>query len=204
MNWGALKFNLLGNLPLVGKQVSLSYYKSVMDKVLFIEKQFNKPMVTFDHNVHALYDCLQGAKIVLHEDFDWFLTLGITTYTKTSGMTSQFFARIIAGEVFKFEDYFKELNVSSRETAFLDWYSNFDDTQDFADVFIYMLQIYCLENPINEEEGEVYKGNSRWEINKTTLDFISSSYFRLVLDDFITLVKLSVDSQVRRLNGEAN
>lgn len=203
MNWGVLKFSLFGELPFVGKQVSLSYYKSVMDKVLFIEKQFNKPMVTFDHNVHALYDCLQGAKIVLHEDFDWFLELGITTYTKTSGMTSQFFDRVIAGEFFKFEDYFKELNVSSRETAFLDWYSNFEDTQEFVDAFIYMMQIYCAENPL-DEEGEVYQGNSRQEINKTTLDFISSSYFRLVLDDFITVIKLSIDSQVRRLNGEAN
>jgi len=203
MNWATIKFNLFGDLPVVGKQVSLSYYSSVMDRILFIEKQFNKPMVTFDANVHALYDCLQGSKIVMHEDFDWFLVLGITTYTKTSALTSQFFQRILNGELLKYDDYFKELNVSSRETAFLDWYSNFEDTQEFLGVFLGLMHMFCLENPI-DEEGEIYKGNNRLEINRSTLEFINSSHFRLVLDDFITVMKLSIDSQVRRLNGEAN
>lgn len=204
MNWGALKFNLFGDWPLIGHQIKLGYYRSVMDKVENIEKRFNKPMVKFEDNIHALYDCLQGSKITIHEDFDWFLVLGITTYTKTARKTVEFFDRLVEGELFKFEEYFKELNVSSRETAFLDWYSNFEDAQDFLDGFMYMMQLYCLENPLNEEEGEVYKGSNRWEIKKGTLEFLNSSYFRLVLDDFITLVKLSIDSQVRRLNGEAN
>ena len=206
MNWGRLKFQLFGNWPVIGKQIQLDYYNSVIERITNIEKRYNSPRVGYDTHIHSLYDCLYGSMIELDEDIQWFLTLGITTYTKTSAMASECLQRIIKGEIFKYEEYFKELNVSSRETEMLDWYSNYEDTAAFMGDYLYMMQVYCLENPLddNDETGagaEVYKDSNRWEINRSTLDFINSSHFRLMLDDFITVIKLSIDSQIRRLNG---
>lgn len=201
-----LKLKVLGSMPWFGKGVQLTEYKRIIDKLDYIEKQFNKPMVSFDANIHALYDCLQGTEIELDDDFDWFMTLGITTYTETSGLALQFVTRILNDEYFKYDDYFKELNVINRETEFLEWYSNMDSIQLFMDRFSYMLKLYCLENPkeADIEHGEAYNENNRLELNRSTLLFFGSQHFRLVLDDYITLVRLSIDSQVRRLNGEAN
>ena len=195
---------IFGLLPKLGKGLKLIKYRQVIEKLEFVEKQFNKPMVSFDANIHALYDCLQGPVVELDEDFDWFMTLGITTYTETSGLASEFISRVLNNEFFKYDEYFKELNVSSRETEFLAWYSNIEATQGFLDQFMYLLQLYCIENPKDEELGDVYREDNRRELNKSTIAFFNSQHFRLMLDDFITMVKLSIHSQVRRINGEAN
>ena len=202
MNLALLKFKMLGNLPFVGKRVQVNYYNSLMEYLTNFEKRVNKPTVKFDQMIHGLYDCLVGAPIAICEDFDWFMTLGITAHTKTARDALAFVYALEEKHHFKFDPFFKEFHVSSKETDFLAWYSNADAATHFIWGFLQLLQLYCLENPLNEQEGDTFKEH-RTVITSPTLEFFNSSYFRLVLDDFITIVQIAIDSQLRRLNAEA-
>lgn len=205
MNWAKVKLKLFGNWPVIGKQIQVQHYTSLMDEVDLLEKQFNKARVRFEVIIRDLYDCLERSPVTLNEDFNWFLSISITSYTNTSTAAHYLLDRILKGEFFKYDLYIKELNVSSRETDFLDWYSSNYTVQMFMENFHYLMGLYCLENPLDEEHGDhTYKETNRLEINRSTLDFLNSSHFRLVLDDYLTMVRMSIDSQLRRLNGEAN
>lgn len=202
MHLALIKFKLLGNLPFIGKRFQADYYNELMGQITKFDKLFNKPTVKFDQIIHDLYDCLVTAPLDVCEDFDWFMTLGITAHTKTSRDALAFLYELGESRPFKFDPYFKEFHVSSKETDFLAWYSNRDSAMQFVWMFMEVLQLYCLENPLDENDGAEFKEH-RKAINKPTMEFFNSSYFRLVLDDFITIVQLSIDSQLRRLNGEA-
>lgn len=202
MHLAMLKFKLLGNLPFIGKRVQSDYYKGLLAQIIKFEKQYNKPTVKFDQLIHDLYDCLASAPIAICEDFDWFLTLAITAHTKTSRDALEYLCALENGHSFQFDPYFKEFHVSSKETDFLAWYSNRETATSFIWRFLQVLQLYCLENPLDENEGVPFSEH-RKVINKQTMEFLNGSYFRLVLDDFITIVQLAIDSQLRRLNGEA-
>lgn len=202
MHLALFKFKLLGNLPFIGKKVQLDYYSELMAHLTKFEKQYNKPTVKFDQLIHDLYDCLASAPLAICEDFDWFLTLAITAQTKTSRDALEFLCALEEGHPFQFDPYFKEFHVSSKETDFLAWYSNGETAMGFIWQFMQVLQLYCLENPLDENEGVAFSEH-RKAISKPMMEFMSGSYFRLVLDDFITIVQLAIDSQLRRLNGEA-
>lgn len=201
MHLALLKFKLLGNLPFIGKRVERDYYKELSAHIVKFEKQYNKPTVKFDQLIHDLYDCLAAAPIAICEDFDWFLTLAITAHTKTSGSALEFLHELEDRTAFPFDPYFKEFHVSSKETDFLAWYSNRETTMAFIWRFLQVLQLYCLENPLDENEGVAFSEH-RKAITKPMLEFFNGSYFRLVLDDFITIVQLAIDSQLRRLNDK--
>lgn len=203
------------NVPYFGKRFKIARLNSVLAEVAHIKKQFNKPMVRFDDNIHALYDCLRGLDLTLQEDIEWFLTLDITCYTKTSTEAAKYLNRHFENGFPKEEHFFKVLSVGSLETGLLDWYSNFDTAQEFIDLFFYVIDVYCAENlrsvkspafdPDEQDDvsGSVaYTDSRKREINPSLMDFFNSNTFKLVLEDFMVVIEVVIYSQLRRLNGE--
>lgn len=203
MQWKNWKYDLFRNWPVIGKDIQRDHYNKVSAEIEGVLKRFNHPKVTLTDSVRCLYDCLKGLDIRLHDDFSWYPNVAISAYTKTSYDASALLHMTLAGGFPRYDEYFKELYVSNHETSFLDWYSNPESAEEFLGQFMLILHLYCEDNPVDEEYGEQYRFDyQRKELKPGLLDFFSSRYFRLVLDDFITLVRLAIHTQLRRLNGE--
>lgn len=214
MSLANLVSNAVANIPYFGKRMKVARLNSVLSEIEHIKKQFNKPMVRFDDNIHALYDCLKGLDLTLEEDIGWFLDLDITCFSKTSTEAATYLKRHIENAFPKDEHFFKNLSVGSLETGFMDWYSNYDTAQEFIDLFVYAIDLYCAENPKSakykvhgaEEQddisgSEVYTDSRKRELNHSMIEFFSNQPFRLLLDDFLVMVEVVIYSQLRRLNG---
>lgn len=206
--------NAMLNVPLIGKRLKVARLNTVLSEVEHIKKQFNKPMVRFDDNMNGLYDCLKGLDMGLQEDIRWFLTLDITCYSKTSTEAATYLKRHLENGFPQEEHFFKNTSVGSLETAFMDWYSNLETAQAFVDQFIYVLDLYCSENPrkvkhleeLDEQDdvggSEVYRTVRNRELNQSLIEFFNNNQFRLILDDFLIMVEVVIYSQLRRLNGQ--
>jgi hypothetical protein len=206
--------NAFVNVPYFGKRIKIARLNSVLLEIEHIKKQFNKPMVRFDDNIHALYDCLKGLDLTLQEDIGWFLDLDITCYSKTSTEAVTYLKRHVENAFPKEEHFFKNTSVGSLETGFMDWYSNYDTAQEFVDTFLYVIDLYCAENPRSskrpvfdaEEQDDVfgtdvYTDSRKRELTQSMIEFFINQPFRLLLDDFLVLVEVVIYSQLRRLNG---
>jgi len=203
MNWKNWKFDLFRNWPIIGEEIQRDHYNKVLAEIEGVRKRFNHPKVTLTDSIHCLYDCLKGLDIRLYDDFSWYPNVGISAYTKTSQEATALLRMILTGGIPRYDEYFKELYAVDHETGFLDWYSNPESTDELLGQFMLILDLYCEDNPKDDEYGERYKFEyQRKELKPSLLDFFSSRYFRLVLDDFITLVRLAIHTQLRRLNGE--
>lgn len=210
-----LLFKPFESIPYVGKRMKINKLNKVLLDIEDIKKQFNKPMVRFDDNIHRLYDCLKGLDLTLVEDYEWYLSLDITTRTKTSVGASRYITEHINNLFPKEDIYFRESNVSNISVRFLDWCNNTESLQEFVFKFLYVLDLYCEENPKvikcfsddPEIQGDVFVGHNVYkplrskELNYSLLEFFNNNTFRLILDDFITSVQVVIYSQLGGLNG---
>lgn len=194
--------NTLGKLPWVGRRLQLSYYQNLKLEVERIEAAFFSPTVRFTDQVHDLYDCLKGSEITLAEDFQWFHSLILNTYSKTAADAVHCLSSITNGWLLKTENYFKETEVTKR-VPLLQWYSNRDYVEQFISLGLVTLQAYTTRYPRleNEKVGPAIEKAKNVFWNPSLGNFCGSQYFKMILDDFITIVLIALESHIRRLNG---
>jgi hypothetical protein len=191
-------------MPLIRKWAGLAYYSELLTQVEQIEARFFSATVRFTDNMHLLYDCLlQATDVALEEDFAWFQTVAMNTYTKTSGEAHSLLAGLLEGKFLKVEDYFKEYEVR-KMTGLLHWYSSSYTVESFMATGLSIIGIYCEHNPhSNDEDGEDIFTKKPLRLNQPLAAFITSRHFRLMVDDLLTVTRLAISSQIRVLDGEA-
>jgi len=198
-------FLLFKDLPVVGKPIKRKLFSEAISSIDLIIARAKHPMVSFDSTIHDLYDCLKNVPLELENDFEWLMTLDISAYTKTSGEALELLQRVVTDERFKFDPFFHQLGDITREREFLDWHSNHKATQTFIYKFAQLLHIYCLEFPKEHEreEGQRFDAVNRIELSVGLMEFFNSRYFKLMLDDFLTVVRIAIHSQLRLVNDKA-
>lgn len=187
-------------IPVIGKATELRYYKGLLEEVERIEARWFSATVSFKTQIHDLYDCLNGPEIHFWEDFEWFDKLEVNTYSKTAADVVHCLSSITNGWSIKTEDYFKDVEVTKR-VPFMKWYSNSHYVEKFLGLAMITMEAYCLRFPRNPEEGPTYEkaGNVYW--NPAIANLVTGPYFKMIVDDFITIIRIGLDSHIRRLNG---
>lgn len=195
-------FMLAKDLPVVGKYILRKHLLDTVTQLDEIAARSKRPMVSFDSTIHDLYDCLKDVPLRLENDFEWLMTLEIVAYSKTSGEITELLTRVVTDERFKFDPFFHSLGDVTRDRSLLEWYSNHQATQRFLYKFMQLLHVYCLEFPKeeNREEGQQFNQHTRLELSVGLQEFFNSRYFKLTLDDFLTVVRIAIHSQLRTLN----
>lgn len=200
---GVLK--TLKAMPLIGKWAGLAYYKELLIDIERIEARFFSATVRFADNINDLYDCLlQATDVVLEEDFAWFHTIELNTYTKTSGDAHALLAGLLDNKYLKVDDYFKEYEVR-KMASLLYWYSSSYTVESFMATGLSVIGVYCEVNPRSSDlDGEDIFTKKPLRLNQPLAAFITSRHFRLMVDDLLTVTRLAISSQIRVLNGEAS
>lgn len=192
--------NLLSTWPFVGKRFRAAAVGQLLEQLDIVEKGFSSPSVRFAHNIHALHIALQGFDYNLQEDFGYFKGLEFNPYTKTSARA---FALL---DVIKLNNGLPELDLYFKDTLkdsshqFLDWYSNQNTVVGFVGNTIQLLNIYVRLNPLTEDgEPHIFQPG---EISYNTREFIGGRYFKLLVLDFIQVLKVLLHLEQRGNYGK--
>lgn len=188
---------LISNLPFVGKKARLSLVNELLEKLDEVEKGFASPTVRFSHNLHRLYDSLEGFDYTLKEDFNEYNSLRLVAYTKTSGEAHRLLERLqgIGGP--KPEDYFKD-TIKDTPGAFLDWYSNKTSFEGFIFKTILLLGLYTKMNA-RTNDGHVYTA-AELSVSFSTQEFLSSKYFKLLVLDLIEALRIVLHLEAKSIH----
>lgn len=195
----------LTKFPLIHRWAGLSYHRELLSEIERIEARFFSATVRFADNIHDLYDCLlQATDVALVEDFAWFHTIELNTYTKTSGDAHALLFGLLNNKYPKTEDFFKEYEVR-KMAGLLHWYSSSYTVESFMAAGLSVIGVYCEVNPRSSDlDGEDIFTKKPLRLNPSLAAFITSRHFRLMVDDLLTVTRLAISSQIRVLNGEAN
>lgn len=188
---------LMSNWPFVGKKIRLTLANQLLDKFDLVEKGFSSPTIRFSHNLHTLYDSLEGFDYTLEEDFQAYHRLTLVAYTKTSGEAHRLLERLrgIGGP--KVEEYFKD-TMKEAPSPFLNWYSNKHSFEGFIGGTIWLLDLYTKMNP-RSDDGHVYTAKEL-AVSYSTQEFLSSKYFKLLVLDLIQALRIVLDLEINGIH----
>lgn len=191
-----------GDLPIVGTRIKIRYYNRLILRLEKINNQFGSVKIRFVTTLHELKGVVEEAhNIALEEDFRWFSETILDLNSTTSREVNEALKTILKGSPQKPEEGFREFGPIKR--PLISWYSNRESFDGFIEDAFLLLKTYCNLNPLNEETGDIYKDGEIPEWNTIVKHFITSRYFKLMVQDLIVLLKLTLTSQIRMLNGEA-
>lgn len=199
------KLKILGflNNTFMKRWVVAAYQRELLTEVQRVHERFNSATARFVDTVHDLYDCLKGAEIALYEDFRWFHGLGISTHTKTAAEAYELVRKVVEGYVFlKAEDHLRQTD-HAKETPFINWYSHANDYQGFITLMLVVLENYCYHKPRDPELGPQFELGDQIRWRNGAAEFCNGPYFKMMIDDLVTMVRLALDSNIRRLDAKA-
>lgn len=192
---------VLGKFPIVGRWAQLEHYNQLLNQFDEVQRGYGTARVRFIDSVTLLYDALlQLSTVELREDFDWFYSLELSLYTRTSGEAHRLLDGLLRGNPVKVEDTFRSFGVGSK-VPFMDWYSSGYTTELFFTQGIRLVKQYC-EHFATELTPEQTIAKQR-SFNPPLDAFLASKHFKMLTEDLIAIARLIVQSQLRVLNGEA-
>lgn len=199
---GLMVVKCLGDMPVIGKRIRIRYYNDLIKRLDNLNKQFSSTKIRFVTTMHELKVVIGEAhNIALEEDFRWFNTETIDVHSTTSKAINEALKTVLKGYPQQPSEGFRESGVDSKLVS--NWYSNRSSFNGFIEDSYTLLLAYCDLNPVDAEIGEVYKGELIPEWNNTLKNFIGSRYFKFMVQDLLSALKLTLTSQIRMLNGEA-
>lgn len=192
---------VLGKFPIVGKWAQLEHYSQLLNQFDEVQRGYGTARVRFIDSVTLLYDALlQLSTVELTEDFDWFYTLELSLYTRTSGEAHKLLEGLLRGNPVKVEDTFRSFGVGSK-VPFMDWYSSGYTSELFFTHGVNLVKQYCV-NHAEELTPEQAKAKQR-SFNPPLDAFLASKHFKMLTEDLIAIARLIVQSQLRVINGES-
>lgn len=191
---------LLGKLPFVGKWAQLEHYNQLLEQFDEVQRGYGSAKVRFIDSIGLLYDALlQVSGVELKEDFDWFYTLELSVYTRTSGEAHRLLEGLVRGNPVKVEDVFRSFGVGSK-VPFMDWYSSGYTSELFFTYGVSLVKMYCEQHAesLTPDQAKTKKNS----FNPPLDAFLASKHFKMLTEDLIAVARLIVQSQLRVLNGE--
>lgn len=186
--------------PVVGKHFRRKVIANVITQLEIVNKGFTSPSISFTHNIHKLYNALQGLDVHLEEDFGVFKDLDIELATNTSGNACELLERLKSNSnLLNFDDYFKQ---SKKARLFLDWYSNKVTLFSLITGTINLIKLYTELNPITDD-GTAGVINPR-NVTFITKSFLESWCFKLLVKDLIFLLQLLLNLELREPHVKEN
>jgi hypothetical protein len=192
---------LLGKLPFVGKWAQLEHYNQLLSQFDEVQRGYGSAKVRFIDSVTLLYDALlEVSADRLVEDFNWFYTLELSVYTRTSGEAHRLLDGLMRGNPVKVEDHFRSHGVGSK-VPLMEWYSSGYTTELFFTYGANLVRRYCEQHAeqLSPEQAKMKKTS----FNPPLDAFLASKHFKMLTEDLIAIARLIVQSQLRVLNGEA-
>ena len=192
---------LLSRVPFVGNWARLEHCKWLLTQFDQVERGFNSPTVRFADALKLLYDnLLETSQLHFEEDFKWFNTIELNTFTKTSGEAHRLLEALHKGLTIDVEDFYRSHEVR-KNVGFMQWYSSSYTLDLFFANGVSTVGMYCEVNAeqVSVEQALVAKKRP-W--NPPLDAFLASRYFKMMVEDLITVARIVVHSQIRVLNGE--
>lgn len=192
---------MLGKVPFAGKWAQLEHYGQLLNQFDEVQRGYGSAKVRFIDSVTLLYDALlEVSTDELREDFDWFYTLELSVYTRTSGEAHRLLEGLMRGNPVKVEDTFRNFGAGSK-VPFMDWYSSGHTTEIFFSYGVNLVRQYCEQHA--EELSPDQAKKKKKTFNPPLDAFLASKHFKMLTEDLIAIARLIVQSQLRVLNGEA-
>jgi len=190
----------LFRFPLIGKVAEKKYCEEMLLELERFEARFFSSTVRFVDQIHDLYDCLERSTVSFNDDYNYVDGLVPKLHTRSSGRISTCLAKVFNNEIELLEVYFKTPDQSTQE-RFTKWYSNDPSTNYFLNSSLLLMGVYCHRNP-RDEDGVVHDDQKQLPWNPAIKHFITSPYFKLVVMDVISVMKVALDVRLWRLNGK--
>jgi len=189
----------LSRFPLIGKRYQKKLDQLTVDRLASIREGFNKQGFTFQGQVHALYDCLQGFQVPSEMNPRDYLGIPITANIKSSSDGVEMLDVLLRGVHFSHYFYFNPSpQVAYR--SFLDWCTNVESLQAFITDGTKLLAVYCLYFPIPGTAQEQI--DEQPELSESTETFLGSVWLRYLVFDLIEVVTLLLRQRLGETDGK--
>jgi hypothetical protein len=198
--------NLLKGVPFVAKWLDRLYNRELLKQMDFISSRFGMTKVRYTDNIHLLYDALKGSSLTLEEDFEWLYDQRIKIHTKTSGDAHRLLDAIITDRrsvtpsaYFRDQEVYKPIAVKA-------WYSNAYSVNNFFELGVVLIGIYCSIYPtssqiVDNQTGSVFD-HDYLKHNPALQLLLTGTDFKLVVSDLIEVTKLISRSRLRNRYGK--